>query len=96
MLNELKKFYDTIEENRVEVLSKDVDAIVAEKLALVAEKIRAEAVNEITAELAVLEIKKQTIAEAIEVLEKVVETQTQMEDVVELDEALQGESTDTN
>lgn len=70
MLIELKKFYDELEAKQAAVLTKDVDSIVAERVAKLTESIRNEVVSEITAESAILDIKKQTIAEAIEILKQ--------------------------
>lgn len=70
MLIELKKFYDELEAKQEAVLTKDVDSIVAERVAKLTESIRNEVVSEITAESAILDIKKQTIAEAIEILKQ--------------------------
>ncbi len=69
MLIELKKFYDNLEAQHTAALSKDVNSIVAERIAKLTESVRHEVESEIAAELAVLDIKKQTIAEAIEVLQ---------------------------
>lgn len=69
MLTELKKFYDNLEAKQEELLSKDVESIVAERVAKLAETIRQEVESEITAEKTVLDIKKQTIAEAMEILQ---------------------------
>ncbi|MBO5963918.1 MAG: hypothetical protein J6P97_05495 [Bacteroidales bacterium] len=70
MLIELKKFYDELEAKQAAVLTKDVDSIVAERVAKLTESIRNEVVSEITAESAILDIKKQTIAEAMEILKQ--------------------------
>lgn len=70
MLIELKKFYDELEAKQEAVLTKDVDSIVAERVAKLTESIRNEVVSEITAESAILDIKKQTISEAIEILKQ--------------------------
>lgn len=69
MLIELKKFYDNLEAQHTAALSKDVNSIVAERIAKLTESVRQEVESEIAAELAVLDIKKQTIAEAINVLQ---------------------------
>ena len=69
MLTELKKFYDNLEAKQEELLSKDVESIVAERVAKLAETIRQEVESEITAEKTVLDIKKQAISEAMEILQ---------------------------
>lgn len=70
MLIELKKFYDELEAKQAAVLTKDVDSIVAERVAKLTESIRNEVVSEITAESAILDIKRQAIAEAMEILKQ--------------------------
>lgn len=69
MLNELQKFYDNLKAKKEAVLTKDVDAIVAERVAKLTESIKEEVESEITAELTVLDIKTQAISEAIEILQ---------------------------
>ena len=69
MLMELKKFYESLVAKQETVSQKDIDSIVAERVAKLTETIRQEVESEITAELTVLDIKKQAIEEAISVLE---------------------------
>ena len=69
MLMELKKFYESLVAKQETVSQKDIDSIVAERVAKLTETIRQEVESEITAELTVLDIKKQAIEEAINVLE---------------------------
>lgn len=69
MLMELKKFYEGLVAKQEAVSQKDIDSIVADRVAKLTETIRQEVESEITAELTVLDIKKQAIEEAINVLE---------------------------
>lgn len=69
MLMELKKFYESLVAKQETVSQKDIDSIVAERVAKLTETIRQEVESEITAELTVLDIKKQAIEEAIKVVE---------------------------
>lgn len=69
MLMELKKFYESLVAKQEAVSQKDIDSIVAERVAKLTETVRQEVESEITAELTVLDIKKQAIEEAINVLE---------------------------
>ena len=69
MLMELKKFYESLVAKQEAVSQKDIDSIVAERVAKLTETIRQEVESEITAELTVLDIKKQAIEEAIKVVE---------------------------
>ena len=69
MLTELKRFYDNLEEKQEELLRKDVESIVAERVAKLTETIRQEVESEITAEKTILDIKKQAISEVMEILQ---------------------------
>lgn len=69
MLSELKKFYEKLQAERTAVLEKDVDSIVAEKIARQTEVIRAEVLSEINAESTVLAIKIDAISDAIKLVE---------------------------
>lgn len=90
MLVELNKFYDNLEAQHAAVLSKDINSIVEERIAKLTESVKREVESEIAAELAVLEIKKQTIAEAIEVL------QLKEADMVDKNVTFSPEETETN
>ena len=68
MMQELKKFYDTLQEKHAEVLNQDVEAIVAERLQEAATRIRKEVQDEVKADALILEIKMEAITDAMKVI----------------------------
>lgn len=70
MLEYLKSFYADLEEKEKQVLSQDVEAIVAERVAGLTEKVREQVVKEVKQSAAVLAIKREAISDVIKLVEE--------------------------
>ena len=70
MLEYLKSFYADLEEKEKQVLSQDVEAIVAERVAELTEKVREQVVKEVKQSAAVLAIKREAISDVIKLVEE--------------------------
>ena len=71
MMQELRKFYEKLEAEKAEIEALDVESVVAERLARVAETIREEVAAEKTTKSTVVAIKMEAIADAIKVIESI-------------------------
>lgn len=71
MMQELRKFYEKLEAEKAEIEALDVEAVVTERLARIAESIRNEVEAEKTTKSTVVSIKMEAIADAIKVIESI-------------------------